>query len=83
MRKFICLAAIAALLFGMFSSCQKNVPSDDENAVTIECTTSEASEITANSATLEGTVSFSNAEAEQADAWFLIGQDEKQLTAKG
>lgn len=56
MRKFICLAAIAALLFGMFSSCQKNVPSDDENAVTIECTTSEASEITANSATLEGTV---------------------------
>ena len=83
MRKSICLAATAALLLGLGASCQKNAPSDDDNVLTIECTTSEASEITTDSATLNGTVSFSNAQAEQADVWFLLGQDEKSLPAEG
>ena len=83
MRKSICLAATAALLLGLGASCQKNAPSADDNVLTIECTTSEASEITTDSATLNGTVSFSNAQAGQADVWFLLGQDEKSLSAEG
>lgn len=86
MKNYFCLVAIAALLLGFFSSCKETQPSADNdvtNDVTIVCVTSEASEITIESATLNGAVSFSNAKAEQADVWFLIGQEENNLAAKG
>ena len=85
MKNYFCLVAIAALLLGFFSSCKETQPSADNdvtNDVTIVCVTSEASEITIESATLNGAVSFSNAKAEQADVWFLIGQEENNLAAK-
>ena len=78
MKKYLALAA-AVLLLGFGVSCQE----ENEPSVTIVCTTSAASDIAAHSATLNGSVSISNAIADKADAWFIIGQDEKNLAANG
>ena len=79
MKKYLALAAAAVLLLGFGVSCQE----ENEPSVTIVCTTSAASEIAAHSATLNGSVSISNAIADKADAWFIIGQDENNLAANG
>ena len=79
MKKYLALAAAAVLLLGFGVSCQE----ENEPSVTIVCTTSAASEIAAHSATLNGSVSISNAKADKADAWFIIGQDENNLAANG
>lgn len=82
MKKLFCLVTTAAMLLGFFSSCLENEVSVNSD-VSIVCETSEASEITTNSATLNGDVSFSNAKAELADVWFLIGQYEGDLATEG
>ena len=78
MKKYLALAA-AVLLLGFGVSCQE----ENEPSVTIVCTTSAATDIAAHSATLNGSVSTSNAIADKADAWFIIGQDENNLAANG
>ena len=82
MKKYFAIAVAAIWLLGLGTSCLMNDPSED-NAVSIVCTTMNASDITANSATLNGSVAISNAVADKAEAWFVIGLDENNLAADG
>ena len=82
MKKYFAIAVAAIWLLGLGTSCLMNDPSED-NAVSIVCTTMDASDITANSATLNGSVSISNAAAEKAELWFVIGLEENALGTKG
>ena len=67
MKKSFSLAAASVLLLASFSSCQFSDSAED-TFVSIVCTTAQASEITIDSASLNGTVQLSNAKAEQAEA---------------
>ena len=82
MKKSFSLAAASVLLLASFSSCQFSDSAED-TFVSIVCSTAQASEITIDSASLNGTVQLSNAKAEQAELWFMIGQDENTLAASG
>ena len=80
MKKLLLLLTAFPLLF---ISCQEEDNPSGVKEVTILCATGEADEITVNSATLKGTVLISDAESDQAEAWFLIGTDAATVAESG
>lgn len=73
MKKLMYLAAL--LLPFLIVSCEEDEKPSGESDANISCTTLEASDISLNSAVLNGTVTISDASSKTATAWFLIGTD--------
>ena len=74
MKKETVIICISLLL-----SCQQSPIKD----TTILCSTSEAEEITTNSAVLNGAVMTSDAKSDKVDVWFLISKDAASLSSTG
>ncbi len=77
------IIGLSALLPILFASCQPESGQPGKKDVTILCVTGDADEITINSATLKGTVLISDATAESATAWFMIGTDPASVSTAG